>query len=186
MLLRWKLAWKRWISIGIRREEKSVWESRAPLAPSHVSRLTRSNVKFVVQPSGIRVFADSEYASAGAEISPDLSSCDLIIGVKEIPENQIMSNKTYMCFSHTHKGQAYNMGKLRRYLESGSSLIDYELLTNNDGQRVVAFGKFAGYAGMINCLHGMGLQLLNRGFRTPFLVNNYTSGILQVTIVYRM
>jgi len=163
--------WKRLISIGVRREEKSVWESRAPLAPSHILRLARPNVDFVVQPSGTRVFTDGEYAAAGAKISPDLSSCALIVGVKEVPEHQIMPGKSYMCFSHTHKGQTYNMSKLRRYLESGSSLIDYELLTDDGGKRLVAFGKFAGYAGMINCLHGVGLQLLSRGFRTPFLVS---------------
>lgn len=93
-----------------------------------------------------------------------------MLGVKEIPTLHIMPNKTFMCFSHTHKGQPYNMAMLKKFVDSKCTLIDYELLKNENGERLVAFGKFAGYAGMINCLHGMGLQLLNRGYRTPFLV----------------
>jgi alpha-aminoadipic semialdehyde synthase len=107
----------------------------------------------------------------GAEIGEDLEECDVIIGVKEIPESSIIPKKTYMCFSHTHKGQPYNMPMLKRFLDSSCTLLDYECLTDEKGARLVAFGKFAGYAGMINCLHGMGLQFLARGYRTPLLVD---------------
>lgn len=92
------------------------------------------------------------------------------MGVKEVPSQAILPNKVYFCFSHTHKGQPYNMPMLKKFTDSQCTLIDYELLTDPAGRRLVAFGKYAGYAGMINALHGMGLQLLARGYRTPFLV----------------
>ena len=107
---------------------------------------------------------------AGAVIKEDLGGCDVIVGVKEVPKDSIIPGKTYMCFSHTHKGQPYNMPMLRQFLNASCTLLDYELLTDERGARLVAFGRFAGYAGMINCLHGMGLQFLARGYRTPFLV----------------
>lgn len=94
----------------------------------------------------------------------------MIIGVKEVPKDQIIPTKAYMCFSHTHKGQEHNMPMLRKFLDAKGSLLDYELLTDDAGQRQVAFGRFAGYAGMINCLHGVGLQLLRKGYRTPLVV----------------
>lgn len=100
----------------------------------------------------------------------DLTKADVIIGIKEIPTAKIIPKKAHICFSHTHKGQEHNLDMLRGYINKGSSLVDYELLTDDKGRRLVAFGKFAGYAGMINCLHGLGLQFLKRGFRTPLLV----------------
>jgi len=75
-----------------------------------------------------------------------------------------------MCFSHCHKGQQHNMPRLQTFVNKGCTLIDYELLFEN-GKRLVAFGQFAGYAGMVNCLHSVGRQLLQKGYRTPFLVN---------------
>lgn len=93
-----------------------------------------------------------------------------------------------MCFSHTHKGQSHNMSMLRTFVEQKCDLIDYELLKDEQGRRLVAFGKFAGYAGMINCLHGLGLQLLSRGFRTPFLVillSLSNESLIAATIEYR-
>lgn len=87
-----------------------------------------------------------------------------------MPSSAIIAGKTYFCFSHTHKGQPYNMPMLKKFIDSKCTLVDYELLTDESGRRLVAFGKYAGYAGMINALHGMGVQLLERGIRTPFLV----------------
>lgn len=110
-------------------------------------------------------------------ISDDLTPSDVILGVKEVPVGKILPAKTYFCFSHTHKGQSYNMPMLKQFIDKKCTLIDYELLTETEGKRLVAFGTFAGYAGMINCLHGVGLQLLNKGYRTPFLVLPYGDSI---------
>ena len=90
------------------------------------------------------------------------------MGVKEVPLDQLLSNKSYIFFSHTHKGQKRNIPLLSRICSNGITLYDYELITEK-GKRLVAFGKFAGYAGMINSLNGLGDVLLSRGIRSPFI-----------------
>jgi alpha-aminoadipic semialdehyde synthase len=82
-----------------------------------------------------------------------------------------MPNKTYMFFSHTHKGQPYNMGMLKEILNNKIRLVDYELLTDENRRRLVLFSKFAGYAGLIDGMHGLGHRLLAKGFGNPFLVS---------------
>ncbi len=106
----------------------------------------------------------------GAVIDEDLAKCDLIVGVKEIPTDKIAPGKVHICFSHSHKGQPKGVPLLQAFKEKKATLIDYELLTDEHGNRVLAFGRFAGYAGMINCLHGLGDRFLQLGYRTPFLV----------------
>ncbi|XP_011313787.1 alpha-aminoadipic semialdehyde synthase, mitochondrial isoform X2 [Fopius arisanus] len=155
--------------IAIRREDQSVWERRAPLAPSNVRRLIRAGVKVIVQPSNRRAYPAQAYLKAGAFLQEDISEASVIFGVKQIPIDQLIPNKTYCCFSHTIKAQESNMPLLDAMLEKNIRLLDYEKLTDNAGQRVVAFGKYAGVAGMVNILHGMGLRLLALGHHTPFM-----------------
>ena len=100
----------------------------------------------------------------------DISSASVIFGVKQVPVDQLISNKTYCFFSHTIKAQESNMPLLDAILEKNIRLVDYEKLTDINGQRVVAFGKYAGVAGMVNILHGLGLRLLALGHHTPFMV----------------
>jgi alpha-aminoadipic semialdehyde synthase len=155
--------------IGIRREDKNRWERRVPLAPEHVGRLIAENgLAFHVQPSAIRVFPDGAYAAAGAEIREDLSGCDLILGVKEIPIPLILPRKAYMFFSHVIKGQAHNMPMLRHLLRTGCSLLDHELVTDERGRRLLFFGRFAGLAGMIDTLHALGQRLAHEEIPSPF------------------
>jgi len=156
--------------IAIRREDQSVWERRAPLAPANVHRLVRLGVKVIVQPSNRRAYPVQAYQTAGALLQEDISSASVIFGVKQVPEDQLIPNKTYCFFSHTIKAQESNMPLLDAILEKNIRLLDYEKLTDADGQRVVAFGKYAGVAGMVNILHGLGLRLLALGHHTPFMV----------------
>lgn len=160
------------IVIGVRRETKNRWECRSPLTPTNISELRQhsKDVQFVIQPCSKRVFSDKSYADVGATLSDDLSRCDLILGVKEVPISDLHPKKHFMFFSHTHKGQPYNMAMLKEVCNRKITLMDYELLTDEVGRRIVAFGAFAGYSGMINCLHGVGDRLLSMGYRTPFLV----------------
>ena len=157
--------------IGIRREDKSKWERRAPLTPAEVKQLTErhSNLKFFIEPSTLRVFKDIEYKKAGATITSDLSKCSLILGVKEIPTKSLMNNKTYMFFSHVIKAQEHNMAMLDDILVKQIRLVDYEKITDDTANRLVAFGKFAGNAGTIDFLSGLGKYFLNKGYSTPFL-----------------
>jgi len=158
--------------IGIVREAFSAWERRAPFTPAQISQLVRKGVQVVVQPSGKRIFTDDEYSRAGAEISPDLSGCGAIFGVKQVPVDELLPEKTYLFFSHTIKGQLENMPLLDTVLERKIRLIDYECITSGGVQgnpRLVAFGEFAGKAGMINTFRGVGKQMLYRGESTPFV-----------------
>lgn len=181
----------RWKSTGkilaIRREDASVWERRAPLAPHHVKQLIKEGVKVLVQPSNRRAYPMQAYSNAGAIIQEDISEAPIIIGVKQVPIDHLLPNKTYCFFSHTIKAQEANMPMLDCILERNIRLIDYEKLVDNRGQRVVAFGKFAGVAGMINILHGLGLRLLALGHHTPFMhvgpAHNYrNSGMARQTV----
>jgi alpha-aminoadipic semialdehyde synthase len=153
-------------SIGIRREDKHAWEARVPLTPSGVAALVAQGVDVVVQPSTIRAYADDAYRSAGARIEEDLSSANALFAVKEIPVGLLKTGGVYVFFSHTIKGQAANMPMLRRMMELGCTLIDYEKIVDADGRRLVFFGRHAGLAGMIDTLHVLGQRLLVRGHDT--------------------
>ena len=104
------------LSIGIRREAKNQWERRVPLSPNHVQKLVQSGVKVYIEPSTKRIFSDREYANYGAILTQDLSAADIIVGVKEVPVPHLLPNKTYLFFSHTHKGQPHNMPLLNAVL----------------------------------------------------------------------
>jgi alpha-aminoadipic semialdehyde synthase len=154
--------------IGIRREDKSVSERRTPLVPDDVRRLVEGGVVVHVQGSERRCFADREYREAGARVAADLSGADVILGVKEIPAERLEARKTYLFFSHTMKGQPANMPMLRRILELGCSLLDYELIADERGVRTIAFGRFAGVAGAIDTLWALGRRFRAEGIATPF------------------
>jgi len=156
--------------IGIRREDKNIWERRVPLIPEHLAKLKNDfGIETIIQPFERRAFLDSEFLNAGATIKEDLSDAPVVFAVKEIPLNLLQNNKTYIFFSHTIKGQKYNMPLLKKLMELNCTLIDYEVIVNEKGKRLVFFGKFAGLAGMIDALHGYGIRLKNLGFETPFL-----------------
>jgi alpha-aminoadipic semialdehyde synthase len=154
--------------VGIRREDKNRWERRVPLTPDHVRKLMRrEDVGFVVQPSPLRVFADAEYEAAGARIDDDLSACNVVMGVKEIPAGLLEAGRAYLFFSHTIKAQPYNMPMLGRMLELGCTLLDYELIVDEQGRRTVFFGVHAGLAGMGETLVALGRRLALEGIETP-------------------
>ncbi|KAG0260345.1 hypothetical protein BG011_001946 [Mortierella polycephala] len=167
-------------SIAIRREGKNRWERRAALTPEAVEKLIReTGIKVYVQPSSKRIFSDDKYRAAGAIIQEDLSAADVILGIKEVPVKDLIPGKTYVYFSHTHKGQKYNMPMLQDVLDKKIRLIDYELMADEHKKRLVLFGKHAGYAGMIDGVHGLGQRLLGLGYSSPFLhigmAHNYKS-----------
>jgi saccharopine dehydrogenase (NAD+, L-lysine-forming) len=160
--------------LSIRREDKNVWERRTPLTPDHVRRLVQDGVPVVVQPSEIRAFPDKAYREAGAEVSEDLSGCPVMLAVKEIPSSFFLPDHVYMYFAHVIKGQPYNMPMLRDLLDSGSTLIDYEKVTDDQGRRLIFFGRHAGLAGMMDSLWALGQRLEAEGFDTPFVTLRQT------------
>ncbi len=156
--------------IGIRHENLYAQERRTPLTPEHVKHLIRDmDMDIVVQKSDKRIFTDNEYLKAGARVASDLHDCRIILGVKEIPVEDYEQGKTYLNFAHVVKGQSYNMPRLARMMELSCNLIDYEKITDEQGNRIIFFGHYAGIAGMINSLWALGLRLKEQGIETPFL-----------------
>lgn len=154
--------------VGIRREDKHQWERRVPLTPAVVGDLVGAGLQVVVQPSPIRTFGDDEYRQAGARVDEDLSGCDVVFAVKEIPTELFTEGGAYVFFSHTIKGQAHNMPMLRRLMELGCTLVDYERIVDEQGRRLVFFGRHAGLAGMVDTLWATAQRLRARGIASPF------------------
>ncbi|MCA8833094.1 NAD(P)-dependent oxidoreductase [Hymenobacter pini] len=142
------------VTIGLIREGKTPPDKRVPLTPKKCTEAEARfpGLKIVVQESPIRCFSDQEYRNLGLEVRPDVSDCDILMGVKEVPVAQLIPNKTYLFFSHTVKKQPANRELLRQVLAKNITLIDYELLTNENGERIVAFGRWAGIVGAYNGL----------------------------------
>ena len=162
--------------IGIRRETKDPTQQRVPLSPEQVKHLIDEHaMRVMVEPMPRRIFADEEYTAAGAELTDDLSAANMVLGVKEIDTRYMIDGMAYMFFSHTIKGQAYNMDMLRYILDHGITLFDYELIKNAEGQRLVFFGNFAGYAGMIDSMWAMGKRLQAEGYDTALSQIQYAT-----------
>jgi alanine dehydrogenase len=160
--------------IGVRREDKNPWERRVPLIPSHMRDLRQEHgLGFVVQPSTIRIFRDEDYRMEGVPVDESLAACSVILAVKEVPIPLLEAGKTYLYFSHTIKGQAHNMPMLRRLMDLGCTLIDYEKITDEQNRRLLFFGRQAGQAGMVDTLWALGRKLDAEGTSNPF------SGLLQ-------
>ena len=172
--------------VGIIRETR-IDDSRSPLAPLHVEKIKKKypNIKVIVQPSELRAYKDDEYKKYGGIISEDLSECDVILGVKEIEPNILLSSKTYIFFSHTYKLNTKTLVNaqgtpgmdkkilLKEIIKKKIKLIDYENIRNNNGSRYLGFGKFAGIVGCFNTLN---LFLTHNKFMSvgrAYKINNY-------------
>jgi alpha-aminoadipic semialdehyde synthase len=155
--------------IGIRREDEELLEHRVALTPEQVEVLIKEHdIQVRVQPSEQRAISEQQYVQAGASIEENLSPCPVIFGLKEIPVQDLASDKVYIFFSHTIKGQSYNMAMLRTIMDLGCTLIDYETITDEDGRRLIFFGRHAGLAGMIDTLWVLGKRLRWEGVPNPF------------------
>ena len=156
-------------TLGMRREDKNRWERRVPLVPKHVQELKKKyGIKTIIQPSNIRIFSEREYRDVGARVQDDLSPCSVVFAVKEIPIDFFERGKTYVFFSHTIKGQEHNMPMLKKMMDLGCTLIDYERIVDKSGKRLVFFGRFAGLAGMVDTLWTFGQRLRWEHIDSPF------------------
>ena len=150
------------LTIGVPAEHKNLFERRTAVIPEVAGRLVNAGIPVLVERSRQRVFGEQLYIDQGAKIVDSLDDANFIVGVKEPPVDSI-AGKVYMMFSHTIKGQSYNMPLLQRFLDAGATLIDYELIRDAKGNRLVAFGRFAGIAGMNDALWTLGQKLLAKG-----------------------
>lgn len=146
------------IKIGLIREGKIPADNRVALTPAQCKWIKKnsSEVEVIAQSSPDRCFTDKEYQSAGVEVREDISDCDILFGIKEVPVDQLIAEKTYLFFSHTKKKQKQNQKLLRTILEKKITLIDYECLEHEDGQRIIGFGFFAGVVGAHNGIMAYG------------------------------
>ena len=142
------------IRIGLIRERKSPPDNRVALSPKQCADIQKKHpeVKIVVEPSPSRCFADAEYTAEGIELSDSLHECDILLGVKEVPVDQLIAGKTYFFFSHTKKKQSHNQKLMHALIEKRIRMIDYECLMHSDEQRILGFGLFAGIVGAHNGL----------------------------------
>lgn len=155
--------------IGVRREEKSLWERRVPVTPSVARELRQQHgIPVVVQPSPHRAFAANEFEAAGAMVQEDLSACPIVLAIKEIPKAAFLPGQAYAFFAHVVKGQPFNMPMLQRLLDLGCTLVDYERVADDQGRRLLFFGRHAGVAGMLETLWALGHRLAWEGIANPF------------------
>lgn len=163
------------MKIGILREEKTPEDNRVPLTPSQCRTLMEeySNIWVAIQPSSTRCYTDDEYRYQGIAVRENLSDCDLLLGVKEIPPHLLIPDKTYMIFSHTIKKQQHNKKLLRAVLEKKIRLIDYECLTDERGKRIIAFGRWAGIVGAYNTIRTVGLRTGRFDLTPMYLCHNF-------------
>ncbi len=148
------------MTFGIIRERKVPLDARVALTPKQCAFVQKNfpEIHIVVEPSESRCFSDEAYLTEGVEIATDLSHCDILLGIKEVPIDQLDDGKTYFFFSHTIKKQAHNRRLLQAIIKKNVRIIDYEVLIDDNGKRLIAFGKFAGMVGAHNGLLGYGLR----------------------------
>ncbi|MCK5782089.1 MAG: alanine dehydrogenase [Flavobacteriales bacterium] len=150
------------MKLGIIREEKTPEDWRVVFSPKQCIKIIEKypEIEITIQSSSIRCFNDSEYKKVGLTVKEDISDCDILIGVKEVPIDSLIPNKEYFFFSHTYKEQEYNRPLLKAIINKNVAFHDHELLKNASDLRVVFFGKWAGIVGAYN-----GIKTLGSKFR---------------------
>ncbi len=146
------------LKIGLIREGKTPSDNRVALTPAQCKWLNKNfiDIKVTVQQSSSRCYSDKEYQLAGIVVKEDVSDCDVLLGIKEVPVNMLIAGKTYLFFSHTKKLQSYNQKLIQAVAEKKITLIDYECLEHADGIRIIGFGFFAGIVGAHNGMMAFG------------------------------
>ena len=155
------------MKIGIIKEYKSPPDKRVVFSPVKCVETLQKfpQVEFFIEKSDIRCFSDSEYLEMGLKVVTDLSNCDVLIGVKEVPIEKLIDNKKYFFFSHTIKKQPYNKKLLQQIIKKNIELFDHETIVDNNNNRLIGFGYYAGVIGAYNGLRAYGLK--NHTFSIP-------------------
>ncbi|MBZ9650845.1 NAD(P)-dependent oxidoreductase [Psychroflexus montanilacus] len=148
------------MTIGLIKERKTPPDRRVVFSLLKAAEVQSqfNDLKFIVEPSSIRIFSDEAYAKAGLEVSENLSACDVLLGVKEVPIEALIPNKSYFFFSHTIKKQPYNRDLLKAVLDKNIELFDHEVITGPNGNRLIGFGRYAGLVGAYNGFRALGLR----------------------------
>jgi alanine dehydrogenase len=163
------------LKIGLIREGKIPADNRVALTPAQCRWIHKNSadVKIVAQHSNNRCFTDKEFEKAGVEVKEDMSDCDILLGIKEVPLDMLIPGKIYLFFSHTKKLQPHNQQLFKTILDKKISLIDYECLVHDDGQRVLGFGFFAGIVGAHNGMMAYGKRTGSFGLGSVHASKDY-------------
>ena len=142
------------LKAAIIREGKIPHDKRVPFTPEQCRLIKEQypDVELLVQPSPWRCFTDAEYEKEGVTLKEDITDCNILIGIKEVPVEELIAGERYIFFSHTIKKQPHNKKLLQKILEKKISLIDYECMVDPQGNRIIGFGRFAGIVGAYNGL----------------------------------
>ena len=148
------------MKFGILKERKNPPERRVVFSPNELTRLKQKyqNVSVKVERSDIRIFDDAQYENLGIEVTDDISDCDILFGVKEVPIENLIPNKSYFFFSHTIKKQPYNRELLQAILQKNIDLYDYETIVDSENRRLIGFGRYAGIVGAYNGIRAFGIK----------------------------
>lgn len=148
------------MKFGIIKERKIPVDRRVVFTPEELARLQKEHPDTIikVESSDIRVFTDEQYTNLGIEVTDDVSDCDVLFGVKEVPIDALIPNKKYFFFSHTIKKQAHNRKLLQAILEKKIDLYDHETIVDAKNKRLIGFGRYAGIVGAYNGIRAFGLK----------------------------
>ena len=151
---------KNFMKFAIIRERKNPPDRRVVFSPAELLKVQKQfpNAEFKIESSDIRVFSDEAYRAKGFEVSNDVSECNVMLGVKEVPIEALIANKKYFFFSHTIKKQPYNRKLLKAILENNIELYDHETIVNPQGFRLIGFGRYAGIVGAYEGFSAWGLK----------------------------
>jgi alanine dehydrogenase len=173
------------IKIGLIREYKKPADKRVALSPDQCVALQTQfpKVKIVVEPSPDRIFTDQNYLDKGIEVLDDMGKCDILLGIKEVPIEKLIPNKTYLFFAHVIKKQPYNQELLKSLLSKNITFIDYETLVNERGNRLLGFGEFAGIVGAYNGLLTYGKKFQLFDLPPAYTLKNYKELVAQAKTI---
>ena len=148
------------MKFGIIKERKNPPDRRVVFSPDELAKLKQQyhEASVEVESSDIRIFSDIQYKSMGVTVTDDVSNCDVLFGVKEVPVENLIPNKAYFFFSHTIKKQPYNRKLLQAILEKNIDLYDHETIVDAENRRLIGFGKYAGMVGVYNGIRAFGIK----------------------------
>lgn len=148
------------IKFALIKERKTPPDRRVVFSPESLKKVVKNfpEAEFKVESSDIRIFSDKEYEEAGFQVTEDVSDCDVLLGVKEVPIPALIPNKKYFFFSHTIKKQPYNRDLLKEILKRKIELYDHEVIVTEKGHRLIGFGRYAGLVGAYNGFRAFGIK----------------------------
>ncbi len=148
------------VNFALITERKNPPDRRVVFSPEKCQEVIQQfpDAQIKVETSDVRVFPDSAYRESGIEVADNVSDCDVMIGVKEVPVVALIPNKKYFFFSHTIKKQPYNRNLLKAILEKNIELYDHETIVTENGHRLIGFGRYAGLVGTYNGFRALGIR----------------------------